>query len=112
MAVPLALILLVSASPAISLASAGMSGGPSGLALADIPPDYLVLYLGAVRTCPGLPWGVLAGIGKVESNHGRSDVPGVRSGANSAGAEGPMQFLPGTFAEFAVNAGHIGKPSP
>jgi membrane-bound lytic murein transglycosylase B len=35
---------------------------------------------------------VLAGIGKVESDHGRAQLPGVRSGWNSAGAAGPMQF--------------------
>jgi cell wall-associated NlpC family hydrolase len=112
LAAPLALVLLIGASPAASLAAAGVSGGPSVLALADIPAGYLGLYLGAARTCPGLPWGVLAGIGKVESDHGRSALPGVHSGANYAGAEGPMQFLPATFAEFAVNADHDGQPSP
>jgi membrane-bound lytic murein transglycosylase B len=35
---------------------------------------------------------VLAAIGKVESDHGRSRLPGVRSGWNTAGAAGPMQF--------------------
>ena len=69
----------------------------------SLPAD-LTLYAGAARTCPGLPWPVLAGIGKVESDHGQSTLPGVHTGANSAGAEGPMQFLPGTFGEFAVNA--------
>ena len=68
------------------------------------PANYLAWYMAAAQTCPGLPWSVLAGIGKVESNHGRSTLPGVHSGANSAGAEGPMQFLPATFAEYAVNA--------
>jgi len=34
----------------------------------------------------------LAAIGKVESNHGRARLPGVRSGWNAAGAAGPMQF--------------------
>ena len=47
---------------------------------------------------------MLAGIGEVESGHGRSALPGVRSGSNSAGAEGLMQFEPATFAEYAVNA--------
>ena len=70
-AFPLALILFVGASPVAGLADADVAGGPSVLALADIPPDYLTLYLGAAETCSGLPWGVLAGIGKVESNHGR-----------------------------------------
>jgi cell wall-associated NlpC family hydrolase len=103
-ALPLALIFLVSTTAAPSTASAVLAGGPSTLALAEIPPSYLVLYLGAARTCPGLPWGVLAGIGKVESDHGQSDAPGVHSGANFAGAEGPMQFEPATFAEFSVRA--------
>ena len=103
-AFPLALLFLVSAATAPSAASTGLAGGPSALALSDIPPSYLVLYLDAAQTCPGLPWGVLAGIGKVESDHGQSDAPGVHSGANFAGAEGPMQFEPATFAEYAVDA--------
>ena len=35
---------------------------------------------------------MLAAIGKVESDHGRARLPGVRSGWNPAGAAGPMQF--------------------
>jgi hypothetical protein len=66
--------------------------GPSGAARADIPAGYLTLYRTAASRCPGLPWTVLAGIGKVESDHGRSHLPGVRSGWNTAGAAGPMQF--------------------
>jgi hypothetical protein len=64
----------------------------SAAARADIPPRYLRLYQRAARTCPGLPWGVLAAVGKLESDHGRSRLPGVRSGWNQAGAAGPMQF--------------------
>jgi hypothetical protein len=38
-------------------------------------------------------WAVLAAIGKVESDHGRSRAPGVRSGVNRFGCcAGPMQF--------------------
>jgi cell wall-associated NlpC family hydrolase len=105
--VPLVIVLLVAASlPSSAEAGgdAGLGGDPTALAMQDIPANYLAWYMAAAQTCPGLPWSVLAGIGKVESNHGRSTLPGVRSGANSAGAEGPMQFLPATFAEFAVNA--------
>jgi hypothetical protein len=65
---------------------------PSSTARADIPGGYLVLYRQAAPRCPGLSWSVLAGIGKVESDHGRAQFPGVRSGWNSAGAAGPMQF--------------------
>jgi hypothetical protein len=109
-AAPLALLLLVVATtPAAGQASTNLAGSPSVTALNSIPPAYLTLYLAAARTCPGLPWSVLAGIGKVESDHGQSNAPGVRSGANYAGAEGPMQFEPATFARYAVNAG---KPAP
>jgi len=72
----------------------GSSGRPkaSAQARADIPPSYLAAYQRAARSCPGLSWTVLAAVGKVESDHGRSPLPGVRSGANSAGAAGPMQI--------------------
>jgi hypothetical protein len=67
--------------------------GASAFALADIPRAYLAHYLAAAPTCPRLTWQVLAGIGKVESDHGRSSAPGVNSGLNRAGCcAGPMQF--------------------
>ena len=107
-AFPLFLILLVTAStgtPAQAApAATGLAGTPTALAMSGIPADYLAWYMAAAKTCPGLPWSVLAGIGEVESGHGRSTLPGIRSGSNSAGAEGPMQFEPATFAQFAVNA--------
>jgi hypothetical protein len=66
---------------------------PSAEAKGGIPGNYLALYRSAARRCPGLEWGVLAGIGKVETNHGRSRAPGVVSGVNSFGCcSGPMQF--------------------
>jgi len=104
---PLGLVLLVITTPAAGQESG--SGEPSLQALDSIPSAYLTLYIDAARTCPGLPWAVLAGIGKVESDHGQSPTRGVRSGANYAGAEGPMQFEPATFAQYAVNAS---KPAP
>ncbi len=58
---------------------------------ASIPADYLHLYQQAGKTY-GVPWVILAGIGEVESNHGRATLPGVRSGANAFGAAGPMQL--------------------
>lgn len=77
---------------------------PSALALGSVPRPYLAWYQGAAQTCPGLRWPVLAGIGEVESDHGQSPLPGVHSASNFAGAEGPMQFEPRTFAAFAVKA--------
>jgi hypothetical protein len=70
---------------------------PSASARADIPGRYLGLYQQAARhQCPGLSWTILAGVGKVESDHGRARLPGVRSGWNQAGAAGPMQLGIGT----------------
>jgi hypothetical protein len=72
-------------------------GDASLAAWRGIPRGYLRLYVGAAgaarrQGCRALSWQVLAGIGSVESNHGRLRAPGVRSGANFAGAAGPMQF--------------------
>ncbi|HET6966438.1 MAG TPA: NlpC/P60 family protein [Acidimicrobiales bacterium] len=60
--------------------------------LLDIPMAYIAADRQAAATCPGMPWTVLAAIGKVESDFGRTTLPGVRSGANFAGAAGPMQM--------------------
>jgi cell wall-associated NlpC family hydrolase len=119
-ALPLLLILLVSAAQPTQVpgsfvpsetatAADALGGAPTAMAKAGIPALYLGWYISAARTCPGLPWSVLAGIGEVESRHGTSGLPGVRSGANFAGAQGPMQFEPTAFAQYAVNA-DPGKP--
>jgi hypothetical protein len=59
------------------------------------PRTYRELYRVAARTCPGLSWKILAAIGQVESGHG------VNVGPSSAGALGPMQFMPATWAAWA-----------
>ena len=64
---------------------------PSRAAVADIPASYLRLYRSAGAR-HRIPWPVLAAIGKVESDHGRVRLSGVRSGSNWAGACGPMQL--------------------
>jgi len=78
-----------------------------------LPAGWAALEQAAAATCPGLPWPVLAAIGTVESNSGQSPGPGVSSGANRAGAEGPMQFEPQTFASYAtVGPGGARPASP
>ena len=90
---------------------------PSAAARADIPTSYLHRYRQAAGRCPGLSWAVLAAIGKVESDHGRSHLPGVRSGWNTAGAAGPMQFGIGTgragnaWARYGRDFDHDGRRS-
>jgi hypothetical protein len=83
---------LLEDAPAHARGRPGRQAAPSRAATADIPPGYLRHYRSAVRRCAGLSWAVLAAVGKVESDHGRSLLPGVRSGWNTAGAAGPMQF--------------------
>ncbi|WP_159941851.1 MULTISPECIES: bifunctional lytic transglycosylase/C40 family peptidase [unclassified Nocardiopsis] len=63
----------------------------SGYAMDSIPENYLELYV-EVGEDRGVPWNVLAGIGQVESHHGRWDGPGITEGHNDWGAAGPMQF--------------------
>jgi cell wall-associated NlpC family hydrolase len=89
-------------------------GGGVGTGSTSIPPAMLTLYQEAAATCAGLPWTVLAAIGTIESDNGQSDLPGVHSGANAAGAEGPMQFEPATFAAYdePVPPGGANPPSP
>src|SRR4051812_6293299 len=66
--------------------------GPSELATTEIPPDYLRLYQQAGADYGIDPW-VLAAIGAIETNHGRSTAPGVHAGVNTYGCcAGPMQF--------------------
>jgi hypothetical protein len=67
--------------------------GASAFAISDIPRRYLELYSDAASECRALTWQVLAAIGKIESDHGRSQAPGVKSGVNRFGCcAGPMQF--------------------
>jgi peptidoglycan DL-endopeptidase CwlO len=78
---------------------AGCRPEPTRAATVDTPSSYLRLYCQSGARYR-LPWPVLAGIGKVESDHGRARLPGVRSGSNWAGACGPMQIgcMPGSKA--------------
>jgi membrane-bound lytic murein transglycosylase B len=71
--------------------SSRRAGPASRAAVADIPGEYLRLYRQAGARYR-VPWSVLAAIGKVESDHGRVRLLGVRSGSNWAGACGPMQL--------------------
>ncbi|GGS51688.1 hypothetical protein GCM10010156_07920 [Planobispora rosea] len=78
------------------------AGSPSrpraaGRATVGRPGTYLELYRRSAEVCPGLSWTVLAAIGQVESSHGRNNGP------SSAGAQGPMQFMPATWKAYGVD---------
>jgi hypothetical protein len=76
---------------------------PSGA----MPTSYLQLFQdSAADYCPALSWTVLAAIGQIES------ADGTNNGPSSAGALGPMQFLPSTWAVWGIDAfGQTGTPN-
>ena len=88
-----------------------------GRAAHTIPADYLALYRRAGGRW-GVPWTVLAGIGAVETDHGRSRAPGVHAGVNAFGCcAGPMQFNltdgpPSTWQRYATDGDGDGRLSP
>jgi hypothetical protein len=62
-------------------------------------------------------WEYLAAIGKVETDHGRSGLAGVRAGVNANGCcSGPMQFsvagTPSTWDRYGVDGDGDGRTSP
>ena len=83
----------------------------------DIPPLYLHLYRAAGKA-KGVDWRLLAAIGKVESNHGRSTAGGVLSGLNFAKCcAGPMQICRvascgNVWSHYGVDADGDGVVSP
>jgi cell wall-associated NlpC family hydrolase len=78
---------------------------PTSTATSQIPAPYLALYQAAAQRCP-MPWTILAAVGQVESDQGRD------AGVSSAGAVGPMQFEPATWARWGVDGDGDGKKDP
>lgn len=100
LAVPCLVLVVVIGVALAGIAGGGAGGGfqPSAVAVADIPGNYLALYLRAGARY-GLDWAVLAAIGKIECDHGRLDAAGCNppGTVNALGATGPMQFLGTTW---------------
>jgi cell wall-associated NlpC family hydrolase len=105
--------------PVLFIAAAvGVLGGGASASLgqgtfvqvAGIPSEYLALFQAAGQRY-GVPWAVLAGIGKVECDDGQDPDPScTQEGAvNYAGAGGPMQFLASTWATYAVDGNGDGR---
>jgi len=91
-----------------SCSGSAIQADPSSGAKQSIPGRYLRLYREAAGAS-GVPWPVLAAIGSIETDHGRSRAPGVRSGLNRRGCcAGPMQFNlrdgpPSTWERYGVD---------
>ena len=108
-AVAAALLLLIAV---IAGAARGITGQEASActaqpaassAAASIPKGYLADFK-AAGTRYGIPWTVLAAIGEIESGFGANDGP------SSAGALGPMQFEPSTWALYG-DGGNIMDPA-
>ncbi len=70
-----------------------------------VPPFLLPIYQ-AAGTAYDIPWQVLAAINEVETDYGRD------LNVSSAGAEGWMQFLPSSWAQYGVDANGDGYEDP
>ena len=68
------------------------------------PADRLLAHYKEAEAATGIGWQYLAAINLVESGLGRIN------GLSTAGATGPMQFLPSTWAEAGIGKGDIRDP--
>ena len=68
------------------------------------PAANLLSYYRKAEAATGIEWEVLAAVNLVETGMGRID------GISVANAQGPMQFLPTTWAEPGIGAGNIRDP--
>src|SRR5882757_165872 len=87
------LLFAAGAGNCASTAANQAQPGVSAEAANSIPATYLKWFQRAGLQY-NVPWTVLAGIGKVESDDGRTTLPGVTqaSVSNAFGAAGPMQI--------------------
>lgn len=66
---------------------------------APAPQEHLLSAYRSAAKATGIPWTVLAAVNLVETGMGRID------GVSVANAQGPMQFLPSTWAEPGIGQG-------
>ncbi|HYM45873.1 MAG TPA: lytic murein transglycosylase [Solirubrobacteraceae bacterium] len=94
-------------TPALPLGLGSQVAGVSSFFVESfqVPPFLLPIYQ-AAGTAYGVPWQVLAAINEVETDYGRD------LSVSSAGAEGWMQFLPSSWAQYGVDANGDGFKDP
>lgn len=68
-----------------------------------LPADQLLAYYQEAEAAFGVPWYVLAAVNLVETGMGRIQ------GLSVAGAQGPMQFMPGTWEAYGMG-GNVNDP--
>lgn len=77
---------------------------PAWRIIAPAAPEALLASYRRAAAATGVPWQVLAAVNLVETGLGRLD------GRSVANAQGPMQFLPSTWAEPGIGRGNIRNP--
>ena len=77
---------------------------PAWTIIEPAPLEDLISFYKSASEQTGIDWEILAGINLVETGMGRID------GVSSAGAQGPMQFLPTTWPEVS-QGGDVTDPS-
>ena len=92
----------ISAAQQIATLNGASSGLPHWRIIAPPPPDVLVGYYREAQHAYGVQWQYLAAINLIETNMGRIQ------GLSSAGAQGPMQFMPATWASYG--RGDVNNP--
>lgn len=88
------------ASAALSRLTPPQTSLPDWTILTPPPPEVLRGYYAEAEQASGIPWAYLAAIHFLETRMGR-----IR-GNSSAGAQGPMQFIPSSWAAYG-NGGDV-----
>ena len=84
---------------------AGSAASAQALSFYHVPLFLLPIYQAAAVEY-GVPWQILAAINEIETNYG-TDLS-----VSTAGAVGWMQFMPGTWAQYGVDALDAGYADP
>src|SRR5438477_6102397 len=92
----------ISAAQQIDDLNGASSALPHWRIIAPPAPDVLLSYYREVQQAYGIAWQYLAAINLIETSMGRIQ------GLSSAGAQGPMQFMPATWASYG--RGDVNNP--
>jgi hypothetical protein len=98
------LFVLLALCMGVAIILSGGEANTDGLKAGAVPEDLVPAFLSASQTC-GLSPAFLAADAKVESNFNAQAV-------SPAGAQGLMQFMPGTWRSYGMDASGDGLADP